>query len=684
MRSHPRVSWHLASLIVLLSGPPAASQPLPAAAPLAPLAYLELAPGASRPTGWLRQQLETMRDHTTGHLDETYPKLRDRNGWLGGPGDGGEEIPYWLDGALPLAYTLQDKPLLAKVRRYVDWALATQRPSGYFGPLTKAEQQAGHPLDVQGPQGEDWWPRMIMLKVLQQHYQASHDARVIPLLTKYFRYQLANLHAAPLGQWSEWSTTRGGDNLLVVYWLYRQTGEPFLRELGELLYQQTTPWATLLGGRDWAIAAATNQTGERWMERHGVNVAMGLKLPVVYAQAHPEQPPLPQALRTGWHDLLTLHGLPMGMFSADEDLHGNLPTQGTELCAVVEAMFSLEQAAALTGEITYLDALERIAYNALPTQTTDDYENRQYFQVANQVQVARGVSDFSLPFDHGMNNVFGPYAGYTCCTANMHQGWAKFATHLWFGTPGQGLAALEYAPNVLTATVNGNVPVTIEEETAYPFGDEINFQLGLKRPVAFPLALRVPGWCTAATVLLNGQPLRTDVGGQVITIARTWRPHDHLTLRLPMPVRTSNWARNSRALERGPLVYALRIKEQWQEDQQAQEGRYFTIAPGSPWNYGLPRAVVDDPVRTTTVRAQPLAPGAPGFYWNAAHAPIEITTTGRRLPAWQLEAGVAPQPVTPRDGVYKGAVEAATETLTFIPYGCTKLRVVALPVIPNP
>jgi len=658
-----------------------AARAVPPAPPLAPLAYQELAPGAIRPNGWLRRQLEAMRDHTTGHLDETYPKLRDDNGWLGGAGDGWEETPYWLDGALPVAHLLHDEALLAKVQRYVNWSLTHQRPSGYFGALTKAERAGGAPVAA-GHQGEDWWPRIVMLKVLQQHYQATHDARVLPFMTRYFQYQLQNLKATPLGQWSEWSTTRGGDNLLVVYWLYRQTGAPFLLELGELLYQQTTPWTAYLGGRDWVMDAAANQTGAHWMDRHGVNVAMGLKLPVVYAQAHPADPQYNQALRTGWHDLMTLHGLPHGMFSADEDLHGNLPTQGTELCAIVETMFSLEQAAALTGEIAYLDALERIAYNALPAQTTDDYTDRQYFQVANQVQVARGVLDFTLPFDHGMNNVFGPYAGYTCCTANMHQGWAKFATHLWYATPAQGVAALEYAPNTLVTSVIGTVRVTIREETAYPFGDQVDFIVELKKPTAFPLALRLPAWRAEAIVLLNGQPLRTDLGGQIITVARTWRPHDRLTLRLPMAVRTSNWARNSRTLERGPLVYALKIQEQWQESSLPEEGRYFTILPLSPWNYGLPRAVVDDPAGHTTVMTKPLATNTNGFYWNAANAPVTITTTGRRIPAWQLSAGVAPQPVTPRDGVYKGPVDAATETLTFLPYGCTKLRVVALPVVP--
>jgi hypothetical protein len=301
-------------LAVLLGSGAAAAQ---STAPLTPLAYHELAPSAIRPTSWLRQQLEVMRDHSTGHLADTYPKVCDRNGWLGGTGDGWEETPYWLDGAVPVAYLLQDKPLLSKVHRYINWSLANQRPSVYFRPLTKAEQQAGHLLDVQGTQSEDWWSRMVMLKVMQQHYQATRDPRIIPFLTKYFRYQLNNLKAPHLGQWSEWSTVRGGDNLLVVYWLYRQTGEPFLRELGELVYQQTTSWTTLLGKRrDWVMEAAANQTGAHWMDRHGVNVGMGLKLPVVYAQAHPEQPQLNQALRMGWHGIMTLHGVPAGMFSA--------------------------------------------------------------------------------------------------------------------------------------------------------------------------------------------------------------------------------------------------------------------------------------------------------------------------------------------------------------------------------
>lgn len=644
-------------------------------APLAPLKYIELPLGAVRADGWLRHQLEIMRDGSTGHLDEYYPKVKDDNGWLGGNGDGWEETPYWLDGAVPLAYLLEDKTLKDKVLKYVNWSLDHQRPNGFFGPLTRKEK-AGQTIDSCAD-GEDWWPRMIMLKVLQQYYSATSDPRVIPFMTKYFKYQYDNLKTCPLNKWSEWSESRGGDNIMATYWLYDRTGDKFLLDLADVLYQQTTNWTDLLGGRDWAIGAAVNQTDQKWMNRHAVNVGMGLKLPAEYYRGKKETKYL-TAVKTGFTDLMTLHGLPHGMFSGDEDLHGNDPTQGVELCAIVETMFSLEEIIGITGDPAYMDALERMTFNALPTQTTDDYRSRQYFQIANQVQVSRGVFDFSLPFNRGMNNVFGPYAGYTCCTANMHQGWTKYATHLWYATPTKGLAALEYAPNTVKARVANGTDVTIQETTNYPFEDQITFMISVAKSTTFPLDLRIPGWCREATILLNGQKLRSDKGGQVISLTRAWNNGDKLTLQLPMPVTTSNWAKNSRTIERGPLVYALKVESEVTQKEIKEEGTYYEYQPKGAWNYGLPKALIDDPAKHTTVTMKPLQPN---FVWNEASAPIEIKTTGRRIPNWKLVEGVARQPVTTREGIYQGEVDSASETITLIPYGCTKLRVVAFPVV---
>ncbi|HKG68594.1 MAG TPA: hypothetical protein VKA92_06975, partial [Segetibacter sp.] len=385
-----------------------------------------------------------------------------------------------------------------------------------------------------------------------------------------------------------------------------------------------------------------------------------------------------QDMKTGFTDLMTLHGLPMGIFSADEDLHGNLPSQGTELCAIAESMFSLEETIAITGDIFYMDALERMTFNALPTQTTDDYNNKQYFQIANQVQISRGVFDFSLPFDRQMNNVLGMRSGYTCCLANMHQSWTKFAQHLWYKS-GNGLAALAYSPNELSTTVN-NTAVTISENTQYPFEEAVNFKITTTKPVAFPLQLRIPSWCKEATVLLNGKKLRSDKGGQIITIENTWKTGDQLTLQLPMEVTTSNWGRNSRTIERGPLVYALKLEEKWEKGNDEKEGEYYTVFPKEDWNYGLIADVIKAPSKRSEVKK--VKDISDNFVWNLQHAPVEITVAAKKIPDWKAVEGVAYQPVTDRTGVYKGKVEDEVKKITLVPYGFTKVRIVAFPVVP--
>lgn len=639
--------------------------------------YQPLAIGAIKPKGWLLNQLKVMRDGSSGHIDEIHPKVGNDNGWLGGKGDGWEETPYWLDGAVPLAYLLDDAQLKAKVNRYIQWTLDHQRPSGYFGPITKDEREKGIAITENNCEaGEDWWPKMVMLKVLQQHYLATGDQRVITFMTNYFHYQEKTLKECPIGKWTEWATSRGAENILMIQWLYSITKEKSLLSVAAQVESQSFAWSTWLGNRDWVIDAAANQTNEKWMTRHAVNVGMALKSPAVNYQRTGD-PKFLKDLKTGWNDLMTLHGLPMGIFSGDEDLHGNDPTQGVELCAIVEAMYSLEEIIAITGDIHYMDALERMTYNALPTQTTDDYNNKQYFQIANQVQVSRGVFDFSLPFDRGMNNVFGLRSGYTCCTTNMHQGWTKFATHLWYASD-KGLAAFVYAPNELTTKVNGK-EVRIMEETTYPFGESIQFSFAMKGSVAFPLQLRIPSWCKEATILLNGQPLRKDAGGQVVTIDRTWSNKDQLTLQLPMSVTTSNWAKNSRAVERGPLVYALKLSERWVKENEKTEGDYFSVYTDQPWNFGLLEKIVKDPSSNLNVSVGKVADN---FVWNQANAPITITARAKQIPGWKVIDGVAHQPVTERGGIYKGETSKEEVAITLIPYGCTKLRVVAFPVVP--
>lgn len=400
-------------------------------APLQPRPYAELPIGAVKPAGWLNEQLVRMHDGMTGHLDSLYPQVMGpRNGWLGGDGDVWERGPYWIDGLLPLAYILEDRRLIAKVQPWIEWALASQTADGNFGPVTDRPAEPG----LQRDKARDWWPRMVVLKVLQQYHSATGDPRVLDFMGRYFRYQLAQLPRTPLDNWTKWGRVRGGDNLAVVYWLYNLTGEKFLLELGELIHKQTFDWTGVFLHGDHL---------SRPYSLHCVDLGQGFKEPVVYWQQSGDSRHI-EAVGRAVEKMRHTIGLPTGLWAGDEKLCFGDPTLGSELCTAVEMMFLLEQILQITGGREWGDYLERVAYNALPTQTTDAQDARQYYQQVNQVEVTRKVRPFSTPHED-TDIVFGLYTGYPSCTSNLHQGWPKLVQNLWYATRDGGLAALVYA-----------------------------------------------------------------------------------------------------------------------------------------------------------------------------------------------------------------------------------------------
>ncbi len=637
-------------------------------APLAAKPYTELPIGAIEPTGWLRGQLEIMASGMTGRLDELYPQVvGPRNGWLGGDGDGWERGPYWIDGLLPLAYILKDRALIEKVRPWVEWTLTHQTEDGYIGPVPFEQPPTPEPGIQKSPR-RDWWPKMVMLKVLQQYYMATGDTRVVDVMTKYFRYQLRELPKTPLGHWSFWGNRRGGDNLLVVLWLYNITGDAFLLELAELIGEQTHPYTEIFLERGDIALHRYEQGADGASAFHCVNLAQGIKEPIVYYQLHPEDKHL-RAVKKAFADIRKYHGQPHGLYGADEGMHGRVPTQGSEFCTCVEMMFSLEKMLEITGDVAFADHLEKLAYNTLPTQATDDYMARQYFQQANQVTCAMHVHNF---FDHTTDGVvFGLLTGYPCCTCNLHQGWPKFVGHLWMASADNGLAALVYGPSKVTAKVAQGQTVTITEQTNYPFGESVRFTVAASDPVTFALHLRVPAWCHNAKITVNGRSFADTLeAGRIAKVERRWSDGDIVELTLPMMMRTERWHENSVSIERGPLVYALRIEESW-----TLHDHYREVQPASPWNYALLEEGLKDMDAAYKVVMGDAAAREP---WNLRNAPIAIRTKGVRLPHWQLYSGMAgPIPWSPQGKQDDWPVE----DITLVPYGCSTLRISAFPTV---
>ncbi|NQD72674.1 hypothetical protein HP439_18275 [Sphingobacterium shayense] len=641
--------------------------------PLQRKPFMELPLGAIKAKGWLQEMLISQKNGATGQLDKLYPLVMgERNGWLGGDGDQWERGPYWVDGLLPLAYQLDDEKLKKKAQQWVDWAINSQREDGYFGPAKDYEYEEG----IQRDNAHDWWPKMVMLKILQQYYAATQDNRVVDLFSKYFAYQLKTLEEKPLGHWTFWAEYRSADNLQAVYWLYNITGESNLLELAEILHGQGFDFTQKFLDRNML---ATHRS------IHCVNLAQGLKEPVIYFQQN-NDPKYLSAVKQGLSDIKLFNGQAQGMYGGDEALHGSNPTQGSELCSAVELMFSLEKMLEITGDVGFAEHLEKIAFNALPTQISDDFMRRQYFQQANQVQITRQMYNFDVNHD-GTDLVFGLLTGYPCCTSNMHQGWPKFTQNLYYATANNGVGSMIFAPSSVDVRVGkqGKM-IHIEQETFYPFESEISLKIThQEKTIEFPYQIRIPSWTKDPKIFVNGQEVQSgSKPGTVVEIMREWRSNDIIVLEFPMEFNYQTYHESSRSIERGPLVYALDIpgeeREVFLEDQEkvAFGNSFIEVRPTGDWNYGLPLFNREEMKSMFTVNKNAdidkLHP------WNRENTPIEVTCNARQLPFWKMYNGMAgPMPSADMHGVDINDLKEVEVRL--VPYGCTTLRISQFPMI---
>jgi uncharacterized protein len=643
--------------------------------PLYKNAYIRLPLGTVKPAGWLKSQLENQASSLTGNLDDFWPDLVS-SAWRGGNGEAWERGPYYLDGLIPLAYLLNDEHLISKAKAWIEPILASSSDTGWYGP----------------PNNRDRWPLAVANKALMQYYEATGDKRAIEVLTKYFRY----LHdSKPDWPDKEWRGVRAMENAVTGYWLYRQTGQPWILETILSIEKNSYDWTTYYEKFPWDSAASADKKiplnwGPEGLTAHVVNNAMAIKYPGLWYQQSMDDRNK-KAVFAGIEKYDLNHGQPGGRFSGDEHLAGKSPAQGTELCAVVEYMFSLEELYEIFGNNALADRLELLAYNSLPGATTPDLWAHQYDQQANQVLVSAAKRDWTSNGDY--SNIYGLMPDFACCLANMHQGWPKFTESMWMATNDNGLALVAYGPSVVKARVANGREVTISEETNYPFKGSVKLTINSEKPVRFPIELRIPGWADSVTIKFKDNVVRLK-NVSTYRIYERWRNGDQISVELPMQLRAENSYNNSLTVLRGPLLFSLRIEKEFKSikinyDNFSYKGSVdWQIDPGSAWNFGLlmNKANIMRGIKVTEnpVGKYPFSDRG-DMIWSAdsgkysawtQDAPVIIKARGMKIPEWTLKnnsADVPPMsPVKP---------EGDAEIITLVPYGCARLRITEFPVM---
>lgn len=620
--------------------------------------FREFPISAVTPEGWLRRALELQRDGITGHLHRNgYPF--NTKGWAGvvPPTQGCdwwpyEQTGYWVDGMVRCAHLLRDSTLLERGLAQIEYVLRHPDRDGYLGPK-----------HIKVPESMNRWAHAVFFRAMMAHHSATGDARIPEAIRRHYLShtsphvvdrEVCNIEAMC------WAAGVTGDKRLIRDALKARQG---FNEVAHKYHCGDVTDKGLLSGKRPTI--------------HGVSFAEMAKTPAILA------------MYTGQEDLarISVHGfrkadrfsmLVDGIPSGSEALRGREPLDAHETCDVADFPWAWGYLLMATGAAEWADRIERACFNAAPGCVLPDFRGLQYFSCPNQV-LADDTSNH-VHFQRGNGRMaFWPNHNVECCPGEVNRIMPNYIARMWMSGTKDEVAAVLYGPSRLETRLGPRqTPVTIVEDTQFPFSDCVEFQVRAAQPVRFAFTLRIPGWCRAAQVRVNGAPAKGAVRrGTFLTLNREWQPNDRVTLVLPMEVALSRWPQQGVALERGPLVYSLRIAERRElHTQEADQFPAWNFYPDSPWNYAL--AV--DPDRLDEVEiVQRMAPALEP--WRQENAAIELRVPARRVRGWGLarEKGKRFTPALPDAGYLRKNLASRTETIALIPYGCTRLRLTVFP-----
>lgn len=605
-----------------------------------------------KPTGWLKNQLEIQANGLSGNLDKVWPDIRDSR-WIGGTCEGWERVPYWLDGFIPLAYLLEDEDKIARAKKYIDAIVESQCDDGWICPCTEEERPK-----------YDMWALYLIDKVLMLYYECSGDVRIPPVVYNSLKSLKAHVEKYPI---FDWAHARWYECLIPIFAIYDIYHEEWLLELGKILREQGMDYEeNYAGGDDWKFREPLNKWG---FDNHVVNQAMAIKsgaLSNLLDNYGSEIYPDDSFSKYMVSQLFKFHGTAVGHFTGDECLSGDSPIQGAELCSVVEAMYSYEYLYALTGNTMWADMIEKLAYNALPATISPDMWTHQYDQMINQVACVRLEEDKVIFRTNNYEaHLFGLEPHFGCCTANFNQGFPKLTLSTFLKSK-DGVAVSAIAPAKLTTQLNGS-KVSIESDTIYPFGNAANYIVETENDTEFTLTLRIPSCAISAK--LDGQNVEP---GTTIDIKRVWSGKTTLNLQFEFDIKYVSRPRNMFVIERGPLVYSLKIGEEktMLEYTRGYAERKFPycdyeIRPTTDWQYAFAKGEVAVH-EVCELSDMPFSP---------ENAPISLDVPVYPI-NWGWEVGynmiarLTPESITPTGD---------KQTVTFIPYGCTNIRITEIP-----
>jgi hypothetical protein len=600
------------------------------------------------PQGWLAEFLDRQRKGLASHHAASgYPfdsclwtglitmQNQDANAKAWWPY---EQTAYLVDGIYRCGLLLHDPGLTAEGRKNVEYVLDHPRRDGALGPDRLGSTQ---------------WPFAVFVRGIMAAFESSGDGRILEALRRHYISLPPDL-----------SGERDTETVEGLAWTYGKTGNKALLDLALRLWAHQ--YARFVAGQFPTKIGPDSITG------HGVTVSETIKQPAILYLYTNDKSLLNQSLsffKLVERDDVLVDGIP----SSQERLSGKAPEKTHETCVISDYTWSMGYMLMATGDASWSDRIERGVFNAGFGAITKDFKAHEYFSSPNQMIAASDTSPWGGK--SGARQSYRPGFDVECCSGNVHRFLPNYVARMWMSDGHGGVAATLYGPSTAHLKVGeAATPVTIQEETNYPFDERISFRVRTAAPVRFPLQVRIPAWSVGATIAINGKQVHTQLtAGTFFTMERSFADGDTITLRLPMQTRLEEPVTGGVSISRGPILYALKIAENRRMivDAPKSSGEFpaWEMTPASPWNYAL-----DVNARNVQMRAKIVSHSFAGFPWTPETASVTIQIPARRVPGWELAPGGKnpPLPVNLQPA-------PKSETVQLIPYGATCLRVTVFP-----
>ncbi|KIV93521.1 hypothetical protein PV10_04731 [Exophiala mesophila] len=649
---------------------------------LLPLAFEPLPLGSVKPLGWLGQQMRLMADGLPGHMHEFYRLIKDAP-WLGGHQEYSwlnEAWPYSYNALVPLAYVTDDPRLKSHVLRVTNYILDHQHADGWLGPeeqLSRRNFWGRYPLFLGLIQLIEVEPELAKTRILP----AMH--RFIDLMHEMLSHNYQGFVWRPGDEFDEqWGRSRAADMVFALQWLYEKHPDGNQRKIHHCmvhLYEMAYDWGYWFDEKNFLKVdldlLPVQLTNSLFPYVHGVNAGQGLKWGAVMRRiAHDDS--LLDVARNGVNWTFTYHGTPSGAIVGDEREAGLSPVRGTELCSVVESMFSLNYLYQALGDRDFADRVELAAYNALPVMLMPDWWAHQYIAQTNQ-PVSRRLEQSPFWNVGPFGQTFGTEPNFPCCTVNM-QGYSKFVPAMYLKDGDEGLVHAVLGPAQVSTTLKGENPVVIQCETKYPFINVLNYEIKARYP--FKFSFRVPSWVVLSEsgVWIDGGAKHhlkpneaTGLHTMVVPAGLT-----HIEVKFGAEIRIEPRANDTVAVYHGALLYAVSPAGdyyytrpgRYPDSQAPPEARDWEIVPWSSWNLAID---------TTTLKLFEYPPrDLPNPIWRYQAPPVSISVLACEID-WKLTGGYAPNP--PLMGQRNCTSRAFPIELR--PYGSAKLHMAELPTV---